>query len=448
MGPALLGAAALTAALFVARLPPGPEFILPRRGGYGLYQAAWALLASPAARTGFAALVTLSAAAAAVLFLRRAWSAAKARKPRGAAGWAGMAVGPVFALVLAWRVWSSGQDLVQLVWFPWESLDAREPFVVFALAASVLGAASAVAMAWLAGRRPAATRLLLALVAADVLGLVVARAYGVGEKVVPQDVSRTAYVALTTGSEGPEREVYVLAPGAFGVDPRPALHRILAARRSARTIPALRELYRAEAMRWDEEGLRRALLLGAALGDGLARSVLLSHLEAVRPSAGAIAALGALADEDAYRVGPLGAARIARAYAHLGERERAESWAAKASIPAGLLGLEGGGALSPGRVSGSVKGPPALRVALYRRPDAAAPYLLDAAGFVAAADPDARGRFVFSGLSAGRYFLAVAFPAGAEGLTADVLVTGHRGDIVLDAKTRAIERPLLTVRLK
>ncbi len=448
MAPALLGAAALTAALFVARLPPGPDFILPRRGGYGLYQAAWALLASPAARTAFSALVSLAAAAAVVLFLRRAWAAAKGRKPRGAAAWAGLAAGPAFAFVLAWRVWSSGQDLIQLVWFPWEALDAREPFVVFALTAAVLGAASAAATAWLAGRRPAATRLLLALVAADILGLVAARAYGVGETASARDVSRTAYVALTTGPDGPEREVYVLSPGAFGTDPRPALHRVLAARRSARTIPALRELYRAEAMRWDEEGLRRALLLGAALGDGLARSVLLSHLEAVRPSSGALAALGALADEDAYRVGPLGAARIARAYAHLGERERAQAWAQKASIPAGLLGLDGGGALNPGRVSGSVKGPPALRVALYRRPDAAAPYLLDAGGFVAAVEPDARGRFAFTGLAAGRYFLAVAFPAGAEGLKADVTVSGHRGDIVLDAKTQAVERPLVTLRLK
>jgi hypothetical protein len=447
MGPALLGAAALTAALFAARLPPGPEFILPRRGGYGLFQAAWSLLASPGARTAFAALVTLAAAAAAALFLRRSWSAARARKPRGAAAWAGLCVGPLFAGALAWRLWSAGQDLVQLVWFPWESMDAREPLVVFALTAAVLCAAGSAASAWLEGRRKAATRLLLALVAVDVLGIVAVRAYGVGEPVVATSVSRTVYVALTSGPDGPGREVYVLSPGAFGPDPRPALHRVLTGRRSARTLPALRELYRAEAMRWDEEGLRRALLLGAALGDGLARSLLLSHLEVARPSAEALASLGALADEDAYRVGPLGAARIARAYAHLGERERAGSWAAKASIPEGLLGLEGGGALAPGRVSGVVKGPPALRVALYRRPDAAAPYLLDAAGFVAAAEPDSRGRFAFEGLSAGRYFLAVAFPAGAEGLTREVSVAGHRGDILLDAKTRAVARPLITLKL-
>jgi len=64
---ASLGAAAgLAAMLFASRLPPGPEFLLPRRPGYALYRAAWALFAAPAGRaafsTGVAALLAACAA--------------------------------------------------------------------------------------------------------------------------------------------------------------------------------------------------------------------------------------------------------------------------------------------------------------------------------------------------------------------------------------------------
>lgn len=448
MGPGLLGAAALTAALFAARLPPGPEFLLPRRGGYWLYQAAWAALGTPGGRRVFSALVSAAALVAAGLLLRRLWSTAKAKRPKGAAAWAGLAVGPAFALLLAWRLFGHASDLLQLVWFPWESLDAREPLVTFALLGAALGAACAAAAAWVEGRRPVATRLLALLVAADLAGVAAAAAYGVGEPPHDPGGAKTAYVALTETRDGPGRDVYVLTPGAFGPDARPELYRRLAGRRDARTLPSLRALYLAETMRWDEEGLRRALLLGASLGDGLARSLLLSQLESARPSPAALGALGALADEDAYRVGPLAAARIARAYARLGEPERASAWAAKAAVPAGLLALEGGGALRPGRVGGTVKGPAALRVALYRRPDAAAGYLLDASSFVAAAEPDRAGRFSFSGLPAGRYFLALAFPAGPGGLKGEVSVSGHRGDVVLDARRRDILLSPLTVRVR
>lgn len=448
MGAGLLGAAALTAALFAARLPPGPEFLLPRRGGYWLFQGAWALLGSTGGRRAFSALVSVAALAALALLLRALWTSAKARRPKGAAAWAGLAVGPLFALALAWRLFGHAQDLVQLVWFPWESLDAREPLVDFLLLGPAFAAAAAAARAWTDGRRRAATRLLALLIAADLLGIAACAAYGVGDPPRGPGGAKTAYVALTETPEGPGRDVYVLTPGAFGPDARPELYRSLAGRRDARTLPALRALYLAETMRWDEAGLRRALLLGASLGDGLARSLLLAQLESARPAPDALAALGALADEDVYRVGPLGAARIARAYAHLGEGAQAQAWAAKASIPAGLLGLEEGGALKPGRVSGVVSGPPALRAALYRRADPSAPYLLDASGFVAAADPDAKGRFVFEGLAPGRYFLALAFPAGPQGLSADVRVSGHRGDIVLTRARPAAALPPIAVRAR
>lgn len=446
--PALVAAAALTAALFTARLPPGPDFLLPRRGGYALFQAGWALSASPTARLTFTALVTLALLGALGWLLRSLWRTAKAKRPRGAAAWAGLAAGPAFALLLAWRLRGTTLDLVQLAWFPYGSLDAREPLVAFVLLASVFAAAAGAAGAWAQGRRRTATKLLLALLAGDVVATAAAKAYNVGEPFPLAAGGKTAYVALTEGRDGPGRDVYVLSPGAFGPDPRPEYHRRLAGRRTAHTLPALRALYQAETMRWDEAGLRGALLLGASLGDGLAYSLLLSHVENARPSAEAVAALGALADEDAYRVGPLAAARIARAYARQGEREPALRWAARGSIPPGLLGLEDGGPLSPGRVSGVIKGPAAMRVALYRRLDPAAPYLLDAAAFVAAVDPDRAGRFRFDGLAAGRYYLVAAFPAPSQGLSADVVVAGHRGDVVLDESRRAVVLPAITVALR
>ena len=83
-----------------------------------------------------------------------------------------------------------------------------------------------------------------------------------------------------------------------------------------------------------------------------------------------------------------------------------------------------------------------LKVALYRKPDPAAPYLLDAAGLVASAEPDAKGRFSFSGLAAGRYYLALAF-AVPEG---ELRVAGHRGDLTLDARRPALDLPPLTVK--
>lgn len=444
MRAGLLGAAALTAALFAARLPPGPDFLVPRRGGYALYQAAWAVLGSAGGRRAFSMLVAGAALAAAALLLAGLWKAAKARKPRGGAAWAMLAAGPVIALSLSWRLFGRACDLLQLVWFPWESYDAREPFVTFLLLAPALCAAAAASRAWVEGRRPAATRLLAALLAADVLGGLACAAYRVGEPLPEPAPAKTAYVVLTETPEGPGRELYVLSPGAFGPDPRPDLYGRLAGRRDAQTLLALRALYRAEAMRWDEDGLRRALLLGASLGDGLAPSLLLSHLEAARPGPAALGALGALADEDAYRVGPMGAARLARAYAHLGEAASASAWARKASIPAALLGLEAAPLLE-GRVSGSVSGPPALRAALYRRADPSAPYLLDASAFVASAEPDAKGRFAFTGLPAGRYYLAFAFPAGPEGLASAPRVSGHRGDIVLGGAAKTAALPPISV---
>jgi hypothetical protein len=109
------------------------------------------------------------------------------------------------------------------------------------------------------------------------------------------------------------------------------------------------------------------------------------------------------------------------------------------------LSAPSGGALKPGRISGTLRAASPARVALYLKPDPAAPYLLDAAGFVAAAAPDARGRFSFSGLTAGRYYLAVAFPAG-DGPRGEISVSGSRGDLILDARRPSLDLPPLTIK--
>ncbi|MDE2490257.1 MAG: hypothetical protein KGM24_05380, partial [Elusimicrobia bacterium] len=84
------------------------------------------------------------------------------------------------------------------------------------------------------------------------------------------------------------------------------------------------------------------------------------------------------------------------------------------------------------------------RVALYRLDGPGAPCLLDASGLVASGEPDARGRFSFSGLGAGRYCLVAALPddAGSAGAS----VSGPDEEIVLDARRPAVVLPPLALR--
>lgn len=446
----LVAAAALAAMLFASRLPPGPRFFLPRRGGYVLYRAAWALFAAPAGRAAFSAAVALLLAASAAGWAY-ALAGAVRGKPRSWSARAGLAAGPLFAAFLAARIVSHALDAVQSVWFPYGAMDGREPFAAFALFAPALVAAAVAARAWAAGERRRAALWLGALVAADMALALGNAACGVGRPLgVPEPEGKTLYLVLAAGERGPTTEAYALAPDVFaGADPRPVLRALAARPRDARALPALRALYEEETKRWDPAGLRDALLLGVARRDPLAVSVLLAHAASAAPSPETLAALGAAADESEWRIGPLGAAALARAYARQGDSAAAGRWAAKAGGPEGiapgLLGAEAAGALKPGRIAGVLRSPVPARAALYARADPAAPYLLDAAGFVAAAAPDAKGRFSFSGLPAGRYYLAVALP-GAESRRGEVSVSGSRGDLVLDARRPSLDLPPLTVQ--
>ncbi len=435
--PALGAGAALSAMLFASRLPVTLDFILPRRAGWPLFVLGYEALSRSGPRGLFTGAVSLALLGGLGRFAWLAAAVARARK------WSvpdflyrGFALALVLFLTRgSFAVWF---EVSQKVWFPFGSMNALEPF------ANVL-ACSALAFVAMAGTlaclspRPGLAKGLLAWAAANgCAALLALSVYGAWTAFpsAPAD-SRRLFVVLTEEEGRPAQAAYDLPVSA------PPLRPAYAAVR----LESLRARYEAEAKLMDPAGLRAALLLGVEAGDDLARAVLLAHLSAAPPSAEALGALGTLADETAHRVGPMGAVRIALAYAHLGDAAQAAVWAKRGEagprgIPAGLLDLSGGGALKPGRIAGRVEGLRPLKIALYRKSDPAAPYLLDASGLVASTEADMKGRFSFSGLTAGRYYLAFAFePRGAE-----IRASGQRGDLTLDSRRTSIEVPPLTFK--
>lgn len=421
--------------LFASRLPVTLDFILPRRAGWALFSVAHEALSRPAPRRAFTAAVTLLLLAALARFAWLIVAAARGRKWSPALFLARGFLLALAVLLLRWSfsVWF---EVSQKVWFPFGSLNPLEPFANLLFCSLAAYAAMSNALACLAPR-PAPVRPLLSWAAANALAAIAAVVlYGAWRPSPSSAVeSRRLFVVLTEEEGRPGQTAYDLP-----LAPPPRLPPSGAGR-----LESLRALYERQAKLMDPAGLRSALMLGVKHGDDLARALLLEHLVAAPPSPEALGALGALADETAHRIGAVGASRIALAYAHLGDAAQAAVWAkrgeaAPRGIPAGLLGLTGGGALKPGRISGRLAGPRPLKVALYRKSDPGAPYLLDAAGLVASAEPDAEGRFSFSGLTAGRYYLAFAFAPQAK----EIRVAGHRGDVVLDPRKASRELPVLT----
>lgn len=442
-------AAAVTAAAmtFVSRLPPGPEFILPRRGGFPLFRAGWAAAATPGRRGAFSVLCAAALFSAAAAFVRSSFRAV-ARRPATASGWAALAAGPVFVALIAARSMSAALDLLQLAWFPYGGMDAREPFAAAALFAAVAVPAALGAREWLAGRRRRALGAVGALSALLVAASWLGAASGVGAPPPDAGGGRTLFVVLGEDAKGPARTVYSLAPDAFaGAAARERMSADAAGAGPARALPALRALYEETAKAGDLEGLRSALLLGAARRDPLAPSLLLAHLSVAIPSAPARAAWAFLADETRWRVGGVGAAALARTGAHLGIADAAR-WAERAQADGGPAAglLVSAEPAARGKVSGLLKSPRPCKVLLYAKQDPAAPYFLDAAGLVASAVPDERGRFAFSGLPLGRYYLALSVPDPAD-RGGEPSVSGARGDLVLDARRTNLELPPLTLSL-
>lgn len=452
--PALGAGAALSAMIFASRLPPTLDFIVPRRAGWAAFSAAHAALGRPGFRFAFTVAVALLFLGSAGLWLKRAAGAARrvAWTPSElfARAWP---LATAFLLARwSFAVWF---ELSQRAWFPYGSLDALAPLADFAACSAILFAAGRAGLRLLAAKRPSPAAVLVGWAAGTaVVAAFAASAYGAWGSRPPALVALNApggfrryYVVLTEEEGRPSQAAYDMPVASSGAELDPL--ESLAEKPGVRRLEVLRALYEERAKLMDPEGLRRALSLGARLGDDLGRSLLLAHLASAPPSAEGRAALDALCDESAVRVGPLGASRLALAYARLGDGARAASWAKRAAegprgVPEGLLDLSGGGALSPGRISGKVTGERPERVALYRKDSPAAPYLLDAAALSASAEPDGSGRFAFSGLSAGRYYLALAYPSGER--RAELRVSGHRGDVVLDARRTAAEVELAARR--
>lgn len=431
--PALGAGAALTAMLFASRLPATLDFILPRRSGWTLFVFGFELLSRPAPRALFTAAVTLALVAALGRFGFLLGSAMRARS------WSAkdfLSRGFRLALVLLLARWSFSIwfEASQKAWFPYGSLNVLEPLANFIFCSAVLWAAAAAALDAVAPK--GSRKILVSWSALNALAAFLAfAAYGAWNPPAETEAGRRLFVVLTEEEGRPGQAAYDLPvkaerPLGTGVD----------------LLPSLRALYEFRAKAMDPAGLRGALMLGVKHGDELARVLLLAHLNAAPPTPQALGALGALADETAHRIGANGASRIALTYAHLGDAAQAAVWAARAEkaprgIPAGLLDLTGGGALKPGRVAGRIEGVLPARIGLYRKSDAAAPYLLDAGALSASTALDAKGRFSFEGLSAGRYYLAFAFEPREA-----VNVSGHRGDLVLDAKRAAVEAGPFTIR--
>lgn len=260
--------------------------------------------------------------------------------------------------------------------------------------------------------------------------------------------ARRFYVVLAEEGGRPSTAAYDV-PIEGSADWLKAVER-LAASSAVQRLEALRMLYEERAKSLDGDALLRALKLGAGRGDELARSLLLDHASSAPPSAAARESLEFLANEKIHRIGPLGAARLAAAFARQGDAVLAEEWARKAGegprgIPRGLIQLPPGGALKPGRISGKIAGLKPELAALYRRRDPASPYLLDAGAFAASTAIGEDGRFAFAGLAEGRYYLVFAFRAG-EKPRGEIRVLGHRGDVVLDARRPKADLPPYTLK--
>ena len=422
--------------LFASRLPVTLDFILPRRAGWPLFVLAHEALARPGLRHTFSVMVALLFAGALVRFAFLIGGAVRGRKWTPAQF---LARGFLLALIVLLLRWSFAIwfEVSQKVWFPFGSMNIAEPFANLFSCSLILFCAMAAALAVLSPRPPAASRALLPWAAANGLAALLAFSlYGAWSSPLQLAGERRLFVVLIEEEGRPGQVAYDLPISAERGLPKPGVGR----------LESLRALYEVQAKLMDPAGLRHALMLGVKANDDLARTLLLEHLSAAPPSPEALGALGALADETAHRIGAVGCSRIALAYAHLGDSAQAAVWAKRGSgaprgIPAGLLDLSGGGALKPGRISGRLEGLLPLKVALYRKTDPGAPYLLDAAGLVASTEPDAKGRFSFQGLTTGRYYLAFAFPAGGS-----PRVSGHRGDLQLDARKTSLELPALRIK--
>jgi hypothetical protein len=476
-------AVALTAAFWLPRLPPGLGGIVPRRAGFGLLSALIDGAQTRAGRAGaMAAAYALLLVCAGVLAARvRAhwrrfapglaavgWMERAARLVCLLAGFYLLARGARFGLAAA-------LDILQNAFYAPESMRLAEPLwtaLAFAWFCVVFLRAAAALVEWTLSAGPLALEL-----ARDWIGWAAALivpgvalflwsyaafdagkpslAAAAGLPPAPSGARRLAILTQERGRAAQQPFLLDLGrPGEtdYGSARLEAVERYLGAGRSVYERPALRFLYSGRTFEMDPDGLRRALERGVALGDPLARTLLLDNLGCAPAGAATRARLDALADEGRFHVGPAAAERLSAAYARQGDADGARRWRLRVQeIPgapvAGLLGAVADDAVVPGgaitgTIAGTIAGLRGARVGLYCRLDEYAPYALGPAQLVAAADLGADGRFRFSDLPSGAYFLAVARDVAARPKT-PLSLLGHRGDLVLTRR-----RPIVKVSLR
>ena len=453
----------LAAIFFLPRLPMSLDFILPRRSGFLFFKIATQINQSPVLRitSSWAALVVLCAAlASATLYLyRRSQPPEVPWKSRE-----GLLRAMIFAggFYLAWRLArfavSLCVDLIENVYFPPESLDLREPIILWACFSAVILASlrtAAVLWEWSAAKRSKLRELAERLAPAWLLlacslgwyAWAVSR-YDAGHislddaaGIPSQSRDPRSVIVLSEKEGSPHYEVHAISAGSpwagFTPEGLETVEKYLSRLPTVFSRTALAYLYDGYAVRMDGDRLRHALLRGHQAGDGLARMLLLENLAVSVPNSAHRVLLESLADEKAYRIGPKGCARIAAVYRHFGIADQAQYWRQRASegegaVASGLLALsEEGGALKPGVVRGALRAGGRVTVGLYARPDPYAPYALGPTQLVESVEADHRGRFEFRGLSAGEYFLAFSLDSLLQDNTR---LSGHKGNIRLSSR--------------
>jgi hypothetical protein len=467
--PAALAALGLAAVILFDRLPAATDYVVPRRPAWAVYRLAMSAARGPADRF-IPVVVLLLVGTALFLLAREFWLALDWRENRdrlksapAALGFLAGAGGLLWAARWAFATWF---DLVLNAWFAPGDSDLREPILAalgvvwlvffFSAALSALGR-------WAAGgfgrdlRRSAGCAAAFLIPA---LGLHVwaavrcdagARSLAQAAGIPREPVGRETVLVLTAPQGRADFEVYDSAMGIAGIADlsEPSLRRLegwLAGRPlSVWRSQARRLLWEGYARRQDVGRLRASLWAAVRGGDCLAWFILAQHLAAAPPDALAAGLLDSLADERRWRIGGRGALLMAQAYAHLGLARPAATWSARADEALGVApGLSASpslaGALSPGAIRGSIHGLRRVRVALYARRGPQEPYSLGPESLVASAWADGRGRFLFSGLSAGDYYLSLSVPsADLPARREDVAVRGHRGDIRLSARKPSVE---------
>jgi hypothetical protein len=467
--PAGFAAAGLAALTLLNRLPAAPDFVVPRRPGWAVYSLALAAARGPAGRLLPAAALLLVAAAV-LLAGREFWLALdwrqnqdRLKRPPVALGVLAGAAALLLAARLAAAAWF---DLIFNAWFAPGDADLREPilaalgtvWVVFWLCAALAALGR-----WAAGglgkdlRRAA---LCAAALLVPGLGLrawaglrcdASARSLAQAAGIPREPVGRETVLVLSEPQGRADFSVYEAAMGIAGTADlsEPSLRRLegwLAVRpRSVWRDQARRLLWEGYARRQDVGRLRGSLWAAERRRDPLAWFILAQHLSCAPPDVLAVDLLDSMADERRWRIGGRAALLLAQAYAHLGLAQPAASWSARAQEALGLAAglsapLAVAGALRPGAIFGRIRGLSRVRVALFARRDLQEPYSLGPDRLVASAWADSAGRFRFSGLSAGDYYMCLSVP-GSElpPRREDVSVRGHRGDILLSSRKTSAE---------